>query len=141
MTQTMLLVADDQEDNLAIFSAILTHHGYGVVRATHGREAVELARTHVPRLILMDLHMPVLDGWGAIRLLKADPETADIPVVAVTAEDHARSRLQQAGFCAYVRKPVAPENLVRAVRLCLEGAEERTRWIVLPSFESGPSRL
>jgi two-component system, cell cycle response regulator DivK len=93
MSQKVLLIADDQDDNRVIFSAVLTHHGYGVFLATDGREAVELAWAHSPRLILMDLKMPVMDGWEATRLLKADAATAHIPIVAVTAEDHRDSDL------------------------------------------------
>lgn len=138
MTQMFLLIADDQEDNRIIFSAILTHNGYGVCLATNGEEAVELAKAHSPRLILMDLQMPVMDGWEATRLLKAAPETADIPVVAITAQDDvAVARLQEAGFCAYVRKPVQPEKFLRAVELCLERADEGKLWIELAGFAMG----
>ena len=62
MTQTVLLVADDQEDNLVIFSASLTHHGYGFVLAASEQDAVELAREHSPKLILIDLQMPGMSG-------------------------------------------------------------------------------
>jgi CheY-like chemotaxis protein len=137
MTQKVLLLADDQEDNRVIFAAVLTHHGYGVFLATNGWEAVELARAHSPRLILMDLQMPVMDGWEATRLLKADAETAHIPIIAVTAEDHRDSgRLQEAGFCAYIRKPVLPQNVLRAVEFCLGSEAEGKPWIVLPSFDA-----
>lgn len=139
MTQKVLLIADDQEDNRVIFSAILTHHGYGVLVANNGQEAIELTREHAPRLVLMDLQMPVMDGWEATRLLKADPETAHIPVVAVTALDPADApRLREGGFCAYVGKPVLPQNLLRAVDLCLESIVEGKRWIELPSFDAAP---
>ena len=71
MAQRLLLIADDQEDNRVVFSAILTHYDYNVLLATNGREAVEQARLHAPDLILMDLQMPVIDGWEATRLVKA----------------------------------------------------------------------
>ena len=135
MTQKVILLADDQPDNLAIFSAILTHHGYGVVLAANGREAVDLARDHAPKLILMDLQMPVMDGWEASRLLKSTPATADIPIVAITAEDHnSLTRLRDAGFCAYLRKPVTPDAVVDAVRQCLEEHAAGVRWIELPAY-------
>ncbi len=137
MTQTLILIADDQEDNLVIFSAILTHHGYGVFLAANGQETVELAREHSPRLILMDLQMPVMDGWEAARLLRADPETADIPIIAVTAQDHAdMAPLQEAGFCAYIGKPVLPQDLLQAVDLCLERIAEGKPWIELPGLDA-----
>jgi two-component system, cell cycle response regulator DivK len=138
MIQNVLLIVDDEEDNRVIFSAILTHHDYAVVLAKNGQEAVELARDHSPRLILMDLQMPVADGWEATLQLKADPETADIPVIAVTAGDHPAARLEEAGFCAYVRKPVAPQDLLRAVEFCLERVGEGMPWIELPSFDVAP---
>ncbi len=64
--------------------------------------------------------MPVMDGWKATRLLRLDPHTASIPIIAITAQDGRTAQLQEAGFCAYVRKPIAPSNLMRAVKLCLE---------------------
>ena len=67
MTQDVLLLVDDEDDNLAIFSAILTHNGYSVVLATNGREAVEMAREHTPKLVLMDLNMPLMDGRQPAR--------------------------------------------------------------------------
>jgi len=139
MTQKVLLIADDQEDNRVIFAAILMHHGYGVFIATNGREAVELAGAHSPRLILMDLQMPVMDGWEATRLLRSDPGTAHIPIIAVTAEDHGDPRrLQETGFCAYIRKPVLPQNMARAVEFCLEVEARGVSWITLPNMGSAP---
>ena len=136
MSPKLLLIVDDQEDNRIVFSAIFIHYGYNVLLAANGQEAVEQAKLHRPDLILMDLHMPVLDGWGATRRLKQDPETASIPVVALTAEDHLTSRVQEGGFCAYVRKPVSPRDLVRMVELCLEAASEMKPWIKLPPLAS-----
>lgn len=130
----LLLVVDDYEDNRVVFSAILSHHRYNVSLATNGVEAVDQARRHAPDLILMDLQMPVLDGWEATRLLKEDPSTSSIPVIAVTAEDHPLPRLKEAGFCSYVRKPILPQDLVEAVRLCLEGVSPAKLWVDLPSF-------
>lgn len=136
MTPKLLLIADDQGDNRVVFSSILRHHRYDVFLAINGQEAVEQARRHAPDLILMDLEMPVMSGWDATRVLKADPATASIPVVAVTARDETPERLQQGGFCAYVRKPVRPRDLVRAVELCLAGMAESRPWIELPAFGS-----
>jgi two-component system cell cycle response regulator DivK len=136
MSSKLLLIADDQEDNRAIFSTMLTHKGYDVFLAVNGQEAIEQAKRHAPDLILMDLQMPVLDGWEATRLLKADPQTASIPVIAVSAQEHPPSRLQEGGFCAYVRKPVTPVDLAQAVETCLEKSSEETLWIELPFLES-----
>lgn len=134
MTQKVLLIADDEKDNVVIFSAVLTHHGYGVVVAANGQEAVELVRDHSPKLVLMDLRMPVMDGWEATRLLRSDPETANIPIIAVTAEaELSPAQLQEAGFCAYIRKPVLPQDLLGAVEFCLEQGAEAGGWIEIPA--------
>jgi two-component system, cell cycle response regulator DivK len=138
MTHRLVLVADDQEDNRVIFSAVLQHHGYAVLPAADGQEAVDQAKLHSPDLILMDLSMPVLSGWEAIRLLRQDRETAPIPIAAVTAADESPERLREAGFCAYVRKPVAPQNVVRAVEMCLEEHSRERGWVDLPAFGVEP---
>ncbi len=134
MTQKLVLVMDDNQDNRVILSAILTHYGYGVLQAVDGQQT----RRHAPHAILMDLQMPVLDGWEAARQLKADPETASIPIIVVTAQDYDSSlgRLQRAGFCAYIKKPLLPTSAIRAVESCLEGVVERKLWIDLPPLEA-----
>ena len=136
LAQKLLLIADDEENNRLVFSAILTHSQYNVLLAQNGHEAVEQARLHAPDLILMDSQMPVMDGWEATRLLRADPETASIPIVAVTAQEYTAQQLQEGGFCAYIRKPVVPRDLVRALELCLEGTNQKKPWIDLRSVAS-----
>jgi CheY-like chemotaxis protein len=123
MAQTLLLV-DDVEDNRRTFSTVLARSGYDVVVASDGREAVAQAKLHAPDLILMDLQMPVMDGWEAARVLKADPATASIPIIALTACDPASLHLEEAGFCAHVPKPVLCRPLVHAVDACLHRAPE-----------------
>jgi two-component system, cell cycle response regulator DivK len=132
VTQQVVLVVDDQEDNRAIFTAMLEHHGYIVVQAENGRQSLDLARRYQPGLILMDLHMPVMDGWEATRLLRDDEITSRIPVLAVTAEDRtSKARLRDAGFCAFLQKPVHPRDLIRGVALCLESSAAAGMWIEL----------
>jgi two-component system, cell cycle response regulator DivK len=138
VTQRLVLIADDQEDNRIIFSAILRHHGHSVFEAVNGQEAVEQARRHSPDLILMDIQMPVLSGWEATRLLKSVEATASIPVLAVTAADESPARLEETGFCAYVRKPVTPQHVARAVEMCLTEDVPAGRWIDLPDFGAEP---
>ena len=82
--------------------------------------------------------MPVMDGREAVRRLKADPETASVPVAAVTGQDDPPSRIRDGGFCAHVRKPVVPRDLVRAVELCLEGVAEGKSWIDLAPSAASP---
>ena len=119
-----ILIVEDNEDNRLIYSQYLTHAGYRVVEAANGAEGLEAARRDPPDIILMDISMPVMDGLTATRHLKADPELAAIPVVALTA--HAMPTDEQlareAGCDGYVSKPVMPKD-VRA---------EVERWIGSP---------
>ena len=114
-----VLIVDDSEDNRFVYETILTHAGYAVFEARHGAEGVELAREYHPDLVLMDIHMPVLDGWGATRQIKEAPETADIPILAVTADleiQKAHERVRQTGFCGSLQKPCTPTVLLEEVR-------------------------
>lgn len=140
MVQKLVLVVDDDEDNRVILQAILEHAGFAVLLAADGAEAVEQARAHRPAVVLMDLAMPVMNGWDATRRLKDDRSTAGIPVIAFTADDGASlpRRLRQTGFCAYLRKPYPPGQVLEAVRTCLEETASEASWIDLPSAEMGP---
>lgn len=131
MTPKHILVADDQPDNR--ISAILIHSGYDLFLAKNGQEAVEQARLNAPDLILMYLQVPVMDGWAATRLLKADPETASIPIVALTAQDYPLGRLREGGFCAYIGKPASPRDVEQVLELCLEGTRQKKLWADLSS--------
>ena len=119
-----LLVAEDDADNRRIVVKILTVEGHETLEAADGRTTVELARRQRPDLILMDLAMPGMDGWEAARRLKADPETADIPIIALTAfamrGDEERAR--QAGCDAYLSKPCRPQTIRDVVRQFLARA-------------------
>jgi two-component system cell cycle response regulator DivK len=113
---TVLLV-EDNEDNRIIYATALRFAGYEVLEAITGTEGVYQARTMRPDLILMDISIPELDGWEATAIIKADPVTKDIPVIAVTAHalpgDEARSRA--AGCDGYLAKPIAPGKLLAEV--------------------------
>jgi CheY-like chemotaxis protein len=115
--QTLLLV-EDNEDNRIIYSTVLRHLGYEVVEALDGVEAVALARSRLPDLILMDISIPEMDGWEATRVLRADATTTHIPIIALTA--HAlpddRERAQAVGFTAYLAKPIEPRAVVAEVQ-------------------------
>lgn len=137
MTQKLILVCDDVEDNRVVFQAVLEHAGYAVLMAESGAEALEQARAFTPSLILLDLMMPGLSGWETIARLKADPVTSEIPVVAVSASVEAKlAELAHAGFCARVAKPVLPRHLLDAVARCLAHAasEKAATWLDLPSY-------
>ena len=115
--QTLLLV-EDNEDNRIIYSTVLRHLGYTVLEALDGVQAIALARSELPDLILMDISIPEVDGWEATRILRQDPATKDIPIIALTAHALAddRERATMVGFTAYLAKPVEPRAVVAEVR-------------------------
>ena len=112
-TAPRILVVEDDPDNRRIVVKVLAVDGYVTLEAADGESAVALARREHPDAIIMDLAMPGVDGWEAARRLKADPATADIPIVALTAfalrgdEDRAR----KAGCDAYLSKPCRPQAI------------------------------
>ena len=113
-----ILVIEDQEDNRAILRDLLTSAGFSVLEAVNGAEGVTKARSELPDLILMDIQMPVMDGYEATRRIKADAATASIPIIAVTSYalsgDEVRAR--EAGCNGYVAKPFSPRQLLGQVR-------------------------
>ena len=82
--KTVLLV-EDNEDNRIVYSTILRHFGYTVTEALNGEEGIAKARSEKPDLILMDISIPIIDGWEATQVLKHDPATSSIPIIALTA--------------------------------------------------------
>ena len=117
-TGQRVLLVEDNEDNRIIYSTVLRHLGYEVVEALDGLRAIELARSVKPDIILMDISIPELDGWEATRILRQDPVTKDIPIVALTAHALAddRERATALGFTSYLAKPVEPRAVVAEVR-------------------------
>ena len=115
--QTLLLV-EDNEDNRIIYCTVLRHLGYIVLEAQDGVQAVELARSAQPDLILMDISIPRMDGWEATRVLRGDPRTSAIPIIALTAHALAddRARASQVGFTSYLAKPIEPRVVVAEIR-------------------------
>lgn len=125
MSAKTILIVEDNYDNRAIYTVALEIAGFEVIEAYNGEAGVELARERRPDLIIMDLSMPVLDGWGAMEKLRSDPRTSHIPVLALSAHvvlngDYRRSR--EAGFAAYLTKPVEPKQVVREVQAHLEAS-------------------
>ena len=120
-----ILLVEDNEDNRVVYRTMLAHFGFRVVEATDGHQALRLVRDDRPDLILMDISIPVMDGWETTRTLKADPDTARIPVIAVTAHalESDRARAAQIGFSLFLTKPVEPRRVVTEVRRLL-GLEE-----------------
>lgn len=116
-----ILVADDDADNREIMTLALRRAGYEVVTAVDGREAVAAAGRERPDLILLDLSMPVVSGWDAVKSLKADASLAGVPVLAFTAHAMAgdERRALDAGFDGYISKPCVPRAAVATVAACL----------------------
>jgi CheY-like chemotaxis protein len=119
-----VLLVDDYPDAREMYSEYLQFSGFDVLEAANGMEALERAVNGSPDVILMDLSLPVMDGWEATRRLKADKRTADIPVVALTG--HALAGIsegaRQAGCDAFVTKPCLPEDLVKEIKKVLDQA-------------------
>ena len=115
-----ILIADDYEDNRELLRFLLTGADYAVREARNGRECIAMARQQPPDLIMVDLSMPMLDGWGVFRELKADEQTSRIPCIAVTAyADSDRERALKTGFDAYLSKPFHTGELLETVRRLL----------------------
>lgn len=125
----LVLVVDDNEDNRIIFATTLGARGYEVMLAKNGAEALDAVAQRRPTLVLMDLHMPVMNGIEATIALKSRADLAAIPVLAVSAYEAHEAELRHAGFCAFLPKPVAPAFLAHAVRVCIETAAQGAPWV------------
>lgn len=113
-----ILLVEDNELNRDMLSRRLSRKGYDVVIAVDGQQGIDAARTESPDLILMDLSLPVVDGWNAIRLLKESPETKGIPIIALTAHAMAsdRERAFEAGCDDFDTKPVEWNRLLEKMQ-------------------------
>ena len=113
-----ILVVEDNEQNRVLMRQIFTHHGYEVLEATDGLTGLEMARVHIPDLILLDIQMPVMNGYMVIRELRNHPELKKIKVIAVTsfAMKGDREKALEAGFDEYVTKPIDTRKFPELVR-------------------------
>ncbi|HZH53049.1 MAG TPA: response regulator [Microvirga sp.] len=117
MTAGRILIVEDTEDNRQIMRDLLANAGFEIVEAHDGEAAVTAAAAYRPDLIMMDIQLPVLDGYEAIRRIKADPSLNSIPIIAVTSyalsgdEEKARG----AGCDGYIAKPFSPRQLLASV--------------------------
>jgi len=125
----VILVVEDNERNLKLLRDVLEYAGYDVRVARTGEDGVTLAVKEPPDLVLMDLQLPGIDGMEALRQLRASPRTADIPVVAVTAQamKQDRERVLQAGFDGYVEKPISVRAFPDQVRRFLSNGKAGTK--------------
>ena len=124
MAGEQILVVEDNEKNMKLFRDVLRVTGYRTLEATTSARAVELATEHRPDLVLMDIQLPDIGGVETLRRLRADPGTASIPVLAVTAQamQGDRERFLAAGFDDYISKPVDVVALLDTVQQHCQGA-------------------
>ena len=122
MTPKRILIVEDTEDNRRIMRDLLSNAGFDIVEAHDGQAAVAAAANYVPDLILMDIQLPVLIGYEAIRRIKADPKLQAIPIIAVTsyALTGDKESARAAGCDRYVAKPFSPRQLLATIRELLE---------------------
>lgn len=120
----VVLLAEDDEDNRDLVQFVLMRSKMDIelIVAENGKEAIEMAREKMPNLILMDMQMPVMDGWTAIPILKADAVTQEIPVIAFTAQakPEDRARTQEIGCVDHFTKPMDPEELLTLIQKYLK---------------------
>ncbi len=121
---TKILLVEDNEMNRDMLSRRLARRGFEVLIAENGQSGVDLTVSERPDLVLMDMSLPVMDGWEATRRLKADPNTSAIPIIALTAHAMASDREQalEAGCDDYDSKPVDLSRLVRKIEQLLAGS-------------------
>lgn len=114
----LILIVEDNEKNMKLARDLLEYHGFEIAEATNAEDGLALARERMPRLILMDIQLPGMDGVTALGKLRADSATAKIPVVALTAsvmkED--RERFDKAGFDGFITKPIDVRAFPQQVR-------------------------
>jgi len=120
MTKTVLVV-EDNELNMKLFHDLLEAHGYNIVQTRNGLEAIDLARTHRPDLILMDIQLPEVSGLEVTRRIKDDDDLRTIPVIAVTAfaMKGDEERIRQGGCEAYLSKPISVAKFIETVKAYL----------------------
>jgi CheY-like chemotaxis protein len=135
-----VLVVDDEPDVLLLCRVNLEFEGYEVTEAADGEEAMERVREERPDVILLDVMMPKMDGWQVLTALKDDPETADIPVVMLTAkvQDQDQIRGWSSGAADYITKPFSPLSLSQVLGDVLRSdpdEEERRRQMILEKLQ------
>jgi CheY-like chemotaxis protein len=112
-----ILCIEDNEQNLYLVKFILEKHGYEVVAAMDGQEGIDKAATVLPELILLDIQLPLMDGYAVARQLRTNPDLARIPIVAVTsyAMQGDREKAIAAGCSGYIEKPINPDTFIQQV--------------------------
>ena len=120
---SLVLIVEDNEKNLKLVRDVLQVKGYETLEAGTGEDGVRIARERVPDLVLMDIQLPGMSGIDALKALRAEPATAAIPVVAITASvmQQDRQQIMNAGFDGFIEKPVNLKNLLDAVQKAVTG--------------------
>lgn len=123
-----VLLVEDNPANLTLMQYLLQASGYTTLTATDGRQGVDVAQRESPDVILMDLQLPIMSGYEAARLVKADPALRDVPIIAVTAFAMVgdRDKILARGFDGYIAKPITPERFVSEVE-----------WFIAPALRAG----
>lgn len=131
----LILVVDDNPAERDVFTTFLTFVGGRVIEAGNGVEALRLLETERPRLILLDLSMPAMDGWETMHRLHENPSTSRIPVIALTAQHLEWERLRDVGFHGYLEKPLAPFRVLEEVEACIGPLQTAPSPILPPVME------
>ena len=120
---SLILIVEDNEKNLKLVRDVLQVKGFSTIEAGSAEDGIKLAAEGKPDLILMDIQLPGMNGIDALKVLRANPATAAIPVVAVTASvmQQDRTLIMEAGFDGYIGKPINIREFLDAVRTALEG--------------------
>lgn len=117
-----ILIIEDNERNRRLFKLIIDSIGHEIVMAENGEDGIKMAKRERPNLILMDIHLPVMDGLTAFSILRSNEDTKDIPVIAVTS--HAmkgdRERFLKQGFADYVAKPIEVDDFIKTLESVLK---------------------
>jgi two-component system, cell cycle response regulator DivK len=121
-----ILIVEDNEKNMKLVRDVLQFKGYQTLEAATGAEGLRLAREHKPDLVLMDIQLPDIDGITALGMLRADPATREMPVIAVSASvmpDEQR-KISASGFNAYVTKPINVKGFIQTIERFVGAAKE-----------------
>lgn len=121
MSKTILIV-EDNELNMKLFNDLLQAHGYDTVQTMDGRDAIKLAREHMPDLVLMDIQLPEISGLEVTKMMKADDELRSIPVIAVTAfaMKGDEEKIREGGCEGYIAKPISVPTFLETVSKFLD---------------------
>ena len=116
-----ILIADDNDDNRELLQLLLSGAGYTVREARDGKQCLAMAQADAPALIVLDLSMPVMDGWSVFEALKADEQTRTVPCMIVSAHAELdQNAALEAGFVAYISKPFKNDELLKTIAVLLQ---------------------